>query len=563
MKQRYRYPGVRPFEAADSALFFGRDRDCSDLLGLIALEKLVVLFGKSGYGKSSLINAAVIPLLERKGSAAISIRFGSYSGGQEPLSTFLLNRMESDKRMSVNADMKFLDGICPDKSLWYQAKLRQNKNTRWIFFFDQFEEYFQHPAGLRRNFEEQLAELLYTDVPQTVLNNSLDCNDDEMSLLVLPLDIRVVFSIRGDRLSELDSMKNRLPAILQKRFELAALNQGQARDAIEKPASLTDPEFISPPFEYTQKALERMLSGLTGSKGGIEAFQLQILCDYIDNKVSEGTVPDRDNNNLPDVDVDDLPDLELVYLQYYSRRLSHLRTPELIIAARHIIEDELIFENKQTGEARRLSVDKDVLLQQAGPYGATESLLNELENTFLLRRETNSVGGFNYEISHDTLLAPMLKAKQDRLFKEWEATTERERVLAIERASKAEQDAKNESLRRRKATFLAVAASILFLVAAVLGLFALRATNSAQAALKEAVRAQVAKRKAENKNMQTEIETARSKAKNILERANTLRVEYPATHDKLRDDAQKLLQDMLLKYPGDTTLKIALNNLNH
>ena len=113
MKPRYRYPGVRPFEAADSKLFFGRDRDCSDLLGLVALEKLVVLFGKSGYGKSSLINAALIPALESKGSIAFAIRFGLYTEGQEPLATILLHHMEADDRIRPRPEMDFLDALCP------------------------------------------------------------------------------------------------------------------------------------------------------------------------------------------------------------------------------------------------------------------------------------------------------------------------------------------------------------------------------------------------------------------------------------------------------------------
>lgn len=558
MKPRYRYPGVRPFEAADSKLFFGRDRDSNDLLGLVALEKLVVLFGKSGYGKSSLINAAVIPALESKGSIAFAIRFGLYTEGQEPLATILLHHMEADDRIRPRPEMDFLDALCPEKTLWYQVKRRQEKNSRWVFFFDQFEEYFQQPPALRRHFEEQLAELLYTDVPQPVLNNALDCTDAQMALLVLPPDIRVVFSIRADRLSELDGLKTRLPAILQKRFELAALNREQAREAIEKPAALPDPDFLSPPFAYKPVALDSILSGLAGPRGGIEAFQLQILCDYIDHKVSSGQVPDRDKNGLPDVDLADLPDLELVYGEYYARRLQTLPA-ESLAAARHIIEEELIFENEQTGEARRVSLDKDLLLHKAAAQGATESLLQELENTFLLRRETNSLGGFNYEISHDTLLAPVIKAKRERLLAEREAKAAEERSLALERARKAEADARHEAARRRRANLLAAAAFVLFLVAAVLGLFAFNARKEALQAEQKAQYELNQKIAAENKIRRAEIEGVRLKVRDIRLRADNLKAEYQEASSALQQEAQKLVLDMLEKYPGDTTLINALN----
>ncbi|MGV3585467.1 MAG: hypothetical protein ACO1OF_00550 [Adhaeribacter sp.] len=575
MKKKHRYPGVRPFETSDSSLFFGRDRDCSNLLGLIALEKLVVLFSKSGYGKTSLINAALIPALELEGCMAFPVRFGISTSSQEPLSKHLLTSIENYSSIRPNPEMTFLDAVCPEKTLWYEVKRRQRKNCRWVFFFDQFEEYFQQPAGLRRNFEEQVAELLYSDVPQTVLNNSDGLDDHKMALLVQPQDIRVVFSIRADRLSELEGLKKRLPAILHKRFELAALTREQARDGIEKPAALIDTDFISPPFEYKPEALNEMLDGLAGPKGGIEAFQLQILCDYIDNKVTEGRVPDRDNNGRPDVDIVDLPDAEKVFGEYYARRLNTLPDKSKA-AARHIIEEELIFENEQTGEARRVSLDKDLLLRKAAINGATEELLLELGNTFLLRREFNSLGGFNYEISHDTLLAPVLKAKRERLMAERGAAAEQMREAALERAQKAEADAKYESARRRRATIQAVVAFIFFLLATAFGGYAFHLKNQASKEKEKAEQAKIEAeeslrlmRKAETKRIKAEeekgaveVKLARTTAHDIMKRAKSLRSEYPESYEEMKKDAQNILQEMQQKYPTDTSLSNDLKKLN-
>ncbi len=60
---RRRYPGVQPFKAEQKDLFFGRETDIKEMLRLIEQEKLLVLYGKSGYGKSSLLNAGVVPRL--------------------------------------------------------------------------------------------------------------------------------------------------------------------------------------------------------------------------------------------------------------------------------------------------------------------------------------------------------------------------------------------------------------------------------------------------------------------------------------------------------------------
>lgn len=513
---KYRYPGVRPFETIDRDVFFGRDRDRDDLLGLIVLEKLVVLFGKSGYGKSSLLNAAVLPALEARGYQSMTLRMGTFTQGQLTPTELIVNRLA--EKSEPSPELAFLDKICPNKSLWYEFKRRTtlesdpsaiNRVPSTVLVFDQFEEYFQQPPALRRAFEDQLAELLYTEIPQEVLDNSLDCTDEQMTLLLRPLDVRVVFSIRADRLSELDGMKTRLPAILQKRYELRALSREQAREAIEKPADQPG-DFVSPRFTYAPEALDQILRDLLRSnqaqQTGIEAFQLQIVCDHLDNRVASGQVPDRDSDGRPDVGVADLPDFEHVFGEYYARRLD-LLPPESRAAARNVIEEELIFENEQTGEARRISLDKDILLQNAAAFGATETLLHDLENTFLLRREPNPLGGYNYEISHDTLLGPVLRSKHERLAGERATRAERERAEAEERVREAEANARRETARRRRANLIAVAALVLAVLAILASIFAYTAQRRAAVALQHLQTEQAEKNRLRLQQLLTDAQT--------------------------------------------------------
>ena len=60
------YIGPRTFRRDEGHLFFGRDREAADLEALVASEKLVLFYAQSGAGKSSLINARLIPSLEEK-----------------------------------------------------------------------------------------------------------------------------------------------------------------------------------------------------------------------------------------------------------------------------------------------------------------------------------------------------------------------------------------------------------------------------------------------------------------------------------------------------------------
>ena len=74
----HRYPGVKPFSENERHLFYGRTTDTKKLYQLINLEKLVLLYSKSGLGKSSLLNAGVLPLFdEEEGYTTIKIRLGA------------------------------------------------------------------------------------------------------------------------------------------------------------------------------------------------------------------------------------------------------------------------------------------------------------------------------------------------------------------------------------------------------------------------------------------------------------------------------------------------------
>jgi hypothetical protein len=61
------YVGLRPFGRDEEDLFFGRDRETRDLCSLVVAHPIVLLYAASGAGKSSLLNAGLIPLLEQRG----------------------------------------------------------------------------------------------------------------------------------------------------------------------------------------------------------------------------------------------------------------------------------------------------------------------------------------------------------------------------------------------------------------------------------------------------------------------------------------------------------------
>jgi pimeloyl-ACP methyl ester carboxylesterase len=60
------YPGLRPFEADEWPIFFGREEMVDEVIKHLAGQCLLLIHGSSGSGKSSLIRAGVLPRLERQ-----------------------------------------------------------------------------------------------------------------------------------------------------------------------------------------------------------------------------------------------------------------------------------------------------------------------------------------------------------------------------------------------------------------------------------------------------------------------------------------------------------------
>jgi hypothetical protein len=67
------YKGPESYQLEDSDLFFGRDREADQLIAKILSSRLTLLHAQSGAGKTSLLNARIIPGLESRGWSACRI----------------------------------------------------------------------------------------------------------------------------------------------------------------------------------------------------------------------------------------------------------------------------------------------------------------------------------------------------------------------------------------------------------------------------------------------------------------------------------------------------------
>lgn len=535
----FRYPGLASFTTAQRDLFFGRKRETRELFHLLSVEKTVVLFSKSGLGKTSLLNAGVIPLLAENRTWPVPIRFGTEE--IEPEWHFKFQFDEAYRKFIKKGER---EALAENESFWEQIKKspfsRDGETWTPLLIFDQFEELFTlYPQPERRaRFVQELADLIQERLPERLreaLFEQLDAGKISPSAIAeaeKAPPLKIVFSIRSDMLHFMDELSEQIPYILRSRYQLFGLSEEQAREAIVAPAALPRGDrFISEPFGYTEEALHEIIGTLTKNRE-VESFQLQAVCQALEEKMLSPTptLPKGEGVASP-------PPLEgaggrlvtpsfyggtegiaRILEESYQRRLESLEKPEWVASAARLLEDALVNEN-----GRRRSVDVDDLLARPG---VTPDLLDALERQRLVRKEPR-LDSFYYEISHDTLLAPIVKSRRAR-----EAEEEKARAAA----ELAEQKRQAEVTRRRLLVVRGLLAMALVALFAAVWL-GVRASNSEREAIEQ-----------KNLSEQNLHELQREKAQGLLRDGDSfLQNSEPAY---ALDKYEKALELM----PGDTVI---------
>ena len=144
------FVGLRPFQAGDKDLFFGRDQDIAILQNLILAAPILVVYAPSGTGKSSLLNAGLIPEVE-KDSQYLPIVI---SGAREDVTQVAARELcasgwEGGAQLAPNNLADLLEHHYKDTE------------RRAILVLDQFEEPLKHEAELDHLYA-QLARLANT-----------------------------------------------------------------------------------------------------------------------------------------------------------------------------------------------------------------------------------------------------------------------------------------------------------------------------------------------------------------------------------------------------------------
>jgi hypothetical protein len=417
-----RYKGTAPFQfnALDRRTFFGREHETRSLLSFVLAERLVVVFGKSGTGKSSLINAGLMEPLRERGYVPMTLRVSDPARG--PVAGLL----DGVRAAAALAGVEIAGGDAPD--LWGFFKTAEfwsptNDLLQPVLVLDQFEELFTlHAPAPRRDFIAQLAELVRGAGADR--RSSAGASRGAPALDASAPRLKIVLSLREDYLADLEELAQDIPGILQHRFRVSALTAETAREAIVRPAALEDAAFETPPFTYSEGALQRILTFLASRRqrdetvkgDDVEPAQLQLVCQYVEDLVRTRLAL-RAAGSRVDVSEADLggdTQLQRVLEEFYDRTLASIDAPSKRRRIRRLCEQRLI-----SRAGRRLTEAEEEIVKT---HRVSADVLRHLVDARLLRPEPR-LGGVFYELSHDTLIEPILRSRKKRIARQRRAWT--------------------------------------------------------------------------------------------------------------------------------------------
>lgn len=376
-----------------------------------------MLFGKSGLGKSSLLQAGLAPELRRSAFIPIYIRL-HYGDRASSLGEQVVEHIRA------TMDREGIEGPRPTsrETLWeyFHAKDAdwwdaENQLVKPVLMFDQFEELLNFcqasTANIRcgQEFLNELEDLLENRVPETLekrmtVERGLSQNFDRDRTRC-----HVIFSLREDYLADLEGLHERLRLIMRNRYRLLPMNRRQAVEVVLKPgAHLVEPPVAEKIVRFVSSA-DRQLRAEDANLQ-VEPALLSVVLQELNNRRIAGGLRKIPADFLGGNQARD------ILQHFYERGLEGLG-PEVV----NFMVDHLL----TASGARNRIAEEDALTKP----GITPEVISLLIDRRMIQRQTSENMKW-LELTHDTLANVVHRSRAEiRQRRELEAAAAREKEI--------------------------------------------------------------------------------------------------------------------------------------
>jgi WD40 repeat protein len=250
------FPGLRPFEAHQAELFFGRDEQVEEVLSRLEKMRFLALVGTSGCGKSSLVRAGLLPALRRGYFGGSSWTVAVLRPGGDPI-----GKLATELSEAFQVAQSEVLSTLRRSSLGLTDFVRQHcpSGQSLLIVIDQFEELIRYRQEAGRDHREESAAFVKLFLAATG-NSELPAPDVDNA------PVHVVLTMRSDFLGQCSLFRGLPEALNNSQYLVPRMTREQQREAIEGPVGMAG-------ARITPQLVQRLLNDVGDSPDQLPVLQ--------------------------------------------------------------------------------------------------------------------------------------------------------------------------------------------------------------------------------------------------------------------------------------------------
>lgn len=387
MKSPFKF--LSAYSKEDKQIFFGREEETRDLYDLIKKNRLVLLYGPSGTGKTSLVSCGLAGKFESTDWYPIRINRGQ----------------DINKSLS-----KALNGILKEIGIEANGSLSEVEAIEEIYaevlrpvylIFDQFEELFVFgSAEEQNNFIKTLT---------TIMDAQMPC--------------RVLIIAREEYIGRLYQFEKSIPSILDRRLRVEPMSRDKLLTVVKSSCESFNVGFDSP-----EQTPQEIVDNLENVRSGLALPYLQVYLDMLYKRDFFNTYQrERVDNELPELlfskeEVDKIGEIDNVLELFLAEQIQDIRVkgkekfPGMEMDFIYRVLDVFVSENA-TKRPVKYQLEQGYKILPADLLPGLSKDEQEMVSLILKELEANRVlldNEGSLELAHDSLAAVIDKTRSEQ-----------------------------------------------------------------------------------------------------------------------------------------------------